>query len=218
MQLQMVEERFKVQQIEIRLEEIINTASFFLDRTQDILETLQGRMTWVETSKNPPTDVPPKYLETIKLEYELIEFASKVAEEILKTVKKTKSVCVEFCRRFLLTYNQCHISASRRLEVLSEHEIFLKQLQERCSEDEHAIQLVKRLDEEVLKTEIAHAAVSSHLLEDQLFLIQARAAGIKPQATKHEITIIFLEPSSFENIVANANAWRKFMNEQAEPS
>ena len=33
MQLQMVEERFKVQQIEIRLEEIINTTSYFLDRT-----------------------------------------------------------------------------------------------------------------------------------------------------------------------------------------
>ena len=59
------------------MEEIINTASFFLDRTQDILETLQGRMTWVETSKEPPTYVPPKDLETIKLEYELIEFASK---------------------------------------------------------------------------------------------------------------------------------------------
>ena len=51
MQLQMVEERFKVKQIEIRLEEIISIASYFLDRKQDILETLQGRMTWVETSK-----------------------------------------------------------------------------------------------------------------------------------------------------------------------
>ena len=73
----MVEESFKVQQIEVRLEEIINTASYFLDRTQDILETLQGIMTWIERSKEPPTDVPPKDLETIKLEYELIEFASK---------------------------------------------------------------------------------------------------------------------------------------------
>ena len=77
MQLQMVEERFKVQQMEIRLEEIINTTSYFLGRTQDILETLQGRMTWVETSKEIPTDVPPKDLEMIKLEYKLAEFASK---------------------------------------------------------------------------------------------------------------------------------------------
>ena len=105
MQLQMMEERFKVQQIEIRLEEIINKDSYFLDRTHDILETLQVRMTWVETSKEPPADVPPKDLETIKLEYEQIEFASKAAEELVKTVRKTKNACAEFCRRVLLTYN-----------------------------------------------------------------------------------------------------------------
>ena len=99
-----------------------------------------------------------------------------------------------------------------------EHEIILKKLQEQCSEDERAIQLVDKLDEKVLKTKIAHAAVSSHLLEDQLRLIPARVAGIKAQASKHEITIRFLEPSGFENIAADANAWRKFMNEQAGPT
>ena len=46
MQLQMAEERLKVQQVEIRLEEIINTASYLLDMTQDILEALQGQMAW----------------------------------------------------------------------------------------------------------------------------------------------------------------------------
>ena len=57
MQLQMVEERFKVQQIDIILEEIVNTASYFLDRTQNILETLRGRMTWVEENKEYPIDI-----------------------------------------------------------------------------------------------------------------------------------------------------------------
>ena len=101
--------------------------------------------------------------------------------------------------------------------MFPEHEIFLKQLQDQCNEDEWAIQLVDKLDEEVLKTEIAHAAVSSHLLEDQLRMIPVRVASIKAQAAKHEITIRFLEPSGFENIAADANAWRKFMNEQVEP-
>ena len=77
---------------------------------------------------------------------------------------------------------------------------------------------MKRLDEEVLKTEIAHVEISNHLLEEQLRLIPARVAGIKAQAAKHEITIKFLEPFSFENIATNANAWRKFMNEQDETS
>ena len=76
---------------------------------------------------------------------------------------------------------------------------------------------MKKLDEEVLKTEISHAIVSSHLLEDKLWMIPTRVAGIKAQAAKHEITIRFLEPSGFENIAADANAWRKFMNEKSEP-
>ena len=129
-----------------------------------------------------------------------------------------KNACAEFYRRVLLTCNRCQTSAARRLEVLPEHEIFLKQLQEQCSEDKQAIQLVKKIDEEVLKTKIEHAAVSSHLLEDQLHLIPTRVEGIKAQATKHEITIRFLEPSGFENIATDANAWKKFMNEQAGPS
>ena len=60
--------------------------------------------------------------------------------------------------------------------------------------------------------------MSIHLLEDQMRLIPARIEGVKTQASKHEITIIFLEPSGFENIAAEENVWRKFMNEQAGPS
>ena len=56
-QLQIAEERFKVHQIDIRLEEIVNIASYFLDRTQDILETLRGKMAWVEANKEYPADI-----------------------------------------------------------------------------------------------------------------------------------------------------------------
>ena len=123
-------------------------------------------MTWVETNKESPIDTPIKDLEMIKLEYKLIEFASKVAEELKKTVKKTNNACVEFFRRVLLTSNRCQTSVAKRLEVLPKHEMFWKQLEERCKEDEQAIHQVKELDEKVLKTEIAHAAVSIQLLED----------------------------------------------------
>ena len=125
-------------------------------------------MIWVETNKESPTDTPVKDLEMIKLDYELIEFASNAREELKKTVNKTKNACAEFCRRVLLTYNRCQTSAAKRLEVLPEHEMFLKQLQERCNEDEQAIQQVKELDEKILKTKITHAAMSIHLQEDRL--------------------------------------------------
>ena len=96
--------------------------------------------------------------------------------------------------------------------------MFLKQLQEQWQGDEQAIQLVQGLDDKVLKTAIAQAKVSNHLLEDQLHLILNRMVKIKSQVSKHDITIIFLEPSGFENIATDANAWKKFMNEQAGPS
>ena len=65
------------------------------------------------------------------------------------------------------------------------------------------------MDEWILKNAVAHAAVSIHLLEDQLRLILARIEGVKTQAAKYEISIRFLEPSGFESIAADANAWKK---------
>ena len=43
--------------------------------------------------------------QTLKLEYELLEFAINVAEEFKIIVKKTKTSRAEFCRRVLSTYN-----------------------------------------------------------------------------------------------------------------
>ena len=77
---------------------------------------------------------------------------------------------------------------------------------------------MKDLDEWILKNAVAHAAVSIHLLEDQLHLIFARVEGVKTQAAKYAINIRFLEPSGFESIAADANAWKKFTNEQVGPS
>ena len=65
-------------------------------------------------------------------------------------------------------------------------------MQVRWLEDEQSIHLVKGLDENVLKTAISQAVVSSHLLEDQLRLIPAKVENIKSQVAKHEITIKFL--------------------------
>ena len=135
-QLHMEKEMLKVQPVEIRLEDIVSTASYFLDMTQDILEVLQGWMTWLETTKEPPADAPIKDLEMVKLEYELIEFGSRATKELVKAVRKTKGVYAKLCRKLLINYNRCQTSAKRRLEELPDHEGFLKQLQERWQEDE----------------------------------------------------------------------------------
>ena len=62
-------------------------------------------------------------------------------------MKKTKATCAEFCRRVLSTYNRCQTSAEKRLDVLPEHELVLKHLQDMYKEYEQEIQQVKDLDE-----------------------------------------------------------------------
>ena len=47
-------------QIDTRLEEIVDTTSYFLDRSQDILEILKGRIVSVETNKESPIDLAVK--------------------------------------------------------------------------------------------------------------------------------------------------------------
>ena len=98
------------------------------------------------------------------------------------------------------------------------HKLFIEHLHNRYQEDEQEIQQVKDLDEQILKNAVAHATVSIHLMEDQLCLSPARIEGVRNQASKYEINIHFLEPSVFEGIAAEAQAWKKFINDQAGPS
>ena len=103
-------------------------------------------------------------------------------------------------------------------EELPEREENLKQLHAPWQEDELGIQLIKSLDERVLKNVISHEAVRNHLLEDQLRFHPSRMANIKSQASKHEVVVRFLEPSEFTTIVADANTWEWFINEVAKPT
>ena len=110
-------------------------------------------------------------------------------------MKKTRGACTEYCIRVLITYNRFQVDVEHRVDALPEHELFTKMLQSRYQEDEQKIQQVKDLDEQILKDAVAHAAVSIHLLEDQLRLSLARIEVVKNQVAKYEINICFLEPS-----------------------
>ena len=98
------------------------------------------------------------------------------------------------------------------------HNLFLEMLQIRYQEDEQRIHPIKDLDEQILRNEVAHSAVSVQLLEDQLCLSSTRIEVIRNQAAKFEINIRFLEPFEFENIASEALAWKKFLNNQEGPS
>ena len=69
--------------------------------------------------------------------------------------------------------------------------------QKRYQEEEAKVQHIKALDDQILRSEVDHFAISVQLLEDQLCLSAARIEAIKNQATKFEINIQFLEPCAF---------------------
>ena len=91
-------------------------------------------------------------------------------------------------------------------------------LQKGQREEEARVRCIKAIDEQILKNEIGHIAVSVQFLEEQVRLNTARLEAIKNQADKFELNIQFLEPSSFEGLAAEAAAWKKFLENQAGPS
>ena len=148
----------------------------------------------------------------------MLEFAINIVEEFKKAVKKIRGTCTEHCRRVLVTYKRCQVVVGQILEALLEHEIFTKMIRSRYQEDEQNIQQAKDLDEKILKYVVAHVAFNIHLLEDQLRLSPAKIEVVKNQAAKYEINIHFLEPSEFESIAAEAQAWKNLFNDKAGPS
>ena len=120
------EERCKVLQIDGRLEEILETSSYFVDRSQDVLEVLTARMTRLENNEETPTELPSKDQQVLKWDYDLLEFAINTAEDFKRAVKKTKGSCTEFFRRLLITYNRCQVEAEQRLDVFPDHNSFME--------------------------------------------------------------------------------------------
>ena len=57
-------------QVDNRLEEILETSSYFVDRSQDILEVLTGRMARLEANEETPTDLPTKDQQGLRQDYD----------------------------------------------------------------------------------------------------------------------------------------------------
>ena len=85
-----------------------------MDRSQDILEVLTGRMARLESKEETPTNLPVKNKQGLRQDYDLLEFAINIAEEFKKDVKKTKGACTEFCRRLLIMYNHFQVAAEKK--------------------------------------------------------------------------------------------------------
>ena len=81
LQTALEEERCQVLQIDSQLEEILETASYFVDRSQEILEVLTTRIARVENEEEVPAELPSKDKQALKRDHDLIEFAINTAED-----------------------------------------------------------------------------------------------------------------------------------------
>ena len=71
------------------------------------------------------------------------------------------------------------MEAEQRIDAFPDHNLFVEILQKRYQEDERRIQHIKALDQQTLRNEVDHSAVSVQLLEDQFPLSAARIEVIK---------------------------------------
>ena len=179
LQVAIEEEQCRVLQVDRRLEEILETSSYFVDRSQDILEVLTGRMARLEANEEAPAELPSKDQQALRQYYDLLEFSINTAEEFKKVVKKTRGACAELFRRLLITHNRCQVEADQRMDAFPDHSLFLEILQRRYHEDEKRIQHIKVLDEHTLRNKVDHSMISVQLLEYQLLLSAAMIEVIK---------------------------------------
>ena len=140
LQTALEEERCKVLQMDSRLEEIIETSSYFVDRSQDVLEVLNARMARPEDDVEIPAELLVKDHQTLRKDHNLVEFSISTTEYFKKTVKRTQGACSEYFKRFLNAYNRCQIEAELRFEEFPAHEAFVEVLQKSHQDAEARMQ------------------------------------------------------------------------------
>ena len=103
----------------------------FKERSQEIAKILQGQLTLLETNTKHLENTQEKCPEKLQIEYDIINFRSRVAERLMEVVEKTTEKCAEFFKKMLLTHNKCLTPSAQRLQEFPEHEEHLKPLNDK---------------------------------------------------------------------------------------
>ena len=104
-------------------------------------------MVRLESNEETPAELPSKYKQALKRDYNLIEFSINTTEDFKKVVKKTKGACMEFFKRVLITYNWCQVEAEQRLDDFPYHNSFVEMLQKIHQDEEARMKHIKAIDD-----------------------------------------------------------------------
>ena len=100
--------------------------------------------------------------------------------------------CAEFYKKRFLTHNKCQIPSPSKFKDFPDKEQHLKFVQYRFLEDEQNILKMEVIKEEDVKTWIAQASVSSHLLEYLYKLTPPKVIEVESQLVVHEVIVRLL--------------------------
>ena len=90
----------KIYQVQLKLAEEVSTISTnFRTRTLEVVENIQGQLTWIETNAAFLEDFPQKTMEILKIEFELLDFSSKATVRLTVGVGKTLERCMDFYKK-----------------------------------------------------------------------------------------------------------------------
>ena len=84
--------------------------------------------------------MPQKTPENLTMEYELMDFNSKVAARLAAGVEKILGRCMDFYKKVITMHNICHTSLGKGILDFPGQEDHLKYLQDMLQEDELCIQ------------------------------------------------------------------------------
>ena len=111
--VKLAEEVYRIKQVEAKLQEISMISTEFKARTQEIAETIQGQLTWLETNKELRENTPMKSPERLQIEYDIINFSNKAVERLKVAVEKSMEKCIEFYKKVLTTHNRCQTFSAK---------------------------------------------------------------------------------------------------------
>ena len=107
--LNLVEEMYKVKQMEDRLKEIKLGSTQFRRRLSYVVELVKNQLAGIETHSNFPADMPQKSVGGLKMEIGILNFGCRTTVMLNTAIEKTIEKCAEFYKGIHLVHKQCMI-------------------------------------------------------------------------------------------------------------
>ena len=114
-----------------------------------------------------------------------------------------------------LVHNKFQTSSASNIKYFPDKDQHLNYLHDRLDEHEQRIQKIEGISDEVVKSWIAQASISNHLLEDLYRVTPPKMAEVESQLAVHEVTVRLLEPVDYRTIIKEANSWGEYISRPA---